>query len=256
MLDSTSKSARHPQTQAPPEGLYSKTRLMESAALDRRLSSNTVRVLAVMLFHLPHPLFARQDEIAKWMGASVKTVKRAVRELKAAGFLRVEHRYRTTSIYHFAWRPRRVKSDPSKEVEVSNLTGQTGQICPVRGVKSDPSLLQESYSMKKTPEERARTAPNLLRMFEDLPQETIDSIQAETPYDESRIRALFEDCRQWCEDKGKSFTPWSVRSWCRIELKRDREDAARVAAANGRPRGAVETAIDGLRGFVNGEGTL
>lgn len=165
MLQRNSSSPAQRESSQPPEGLKSKAELMQSAALDRRLSSNAVHVLAVMLFDLCVTSIgvcrAKQETIAQRMGASVETVKRAIRELKAAGYLTVEQRYRMSAVYLFVWH-RPVKSDRSRTTDRSNLTGQAGQNRPGRPVKSDRPLRESLDLCPRDSEPGERDAPSAL----------------------------------------------------------------------------------------------
>src|SRR5262245_8966244 len=147
-------SRRSELTQAnpPPEGLISKVKLIRSASLDPRTHGH-VGILSVMMFDCSdwdtHLCEYKQRTIAQRCHTSYKTISRAWKAFEVAGIARFEHRFRRSSVVYFNW------PKPDKNVhERTDLSDQTGQICPGRLDKnvhalSSFSSLQEISSRER-----------------------------------------------------------------------------------------------------------
>lgn len=80
---------------------------------DPGISVNAKIVYAAIATHAPNP-YPSREKIASYLGCSISTVKRALKEIEAAGWVKVEYRYdkdgrRTSNGYTLLSKKRRLR---------------------------------------------------------------------------------------------------------------------------------------------------
>lgn len=268
MLQATPRES-HAQTQSPT--LLTKWRMAMAANADAELIPSELRLMLRLLDHY-NLTTGRCDPsystLAVAIGITRKNAILAAQGLERKRWIAIKRAGRTSNLFVILWgragvvhdttlvspaTPPSVAHDTSASVahDTLNREVETAKGNESAGTRLNPfDGLSPAAQKERTsagPVERVAVAGAGLVQLDDVPAETLAMIRAETPYGDERLAALFADCRQWHGERGKLCTPFNFRKWCEREWRGDQQEAAR---ARGKPRGAVETAIAGLQGYV------